>query len=216
MPKRKVYLDSNVYKFSATKVPGYRSREVTVNWGGHKQALTVHDAVTENPNDQINNPQLKAEADLLPEVAALGKSGLVTFQISVETNVEIGGLPKMFSLTGNFYGAPREMVQPPVKYGRVLYGGSEGWEEGQYRFLCTLDHPRFRQLQRITGAYQGAKPANRNQLLDAFHLWCAEHNGSDYFLTLDFKLASVIERSKKKPSVPVVRPSELLNAIRHQ
>jgi hypothetical protein len=101
-----------------------------------------------------------------------------------------------------------------VQYSRILYGGSEGWEEGQYRFLCSLDHPRFRQLQRITGAYQGAQSANRNQLLDAFHLWCAEHNGSDYFLTLDFKLARVIEKAKNKPSVPAVRPSELLNAIR--
>jgi hypothetical protein len=214
MPNLKVYLDSNVYKFSAAQMPGYRPREVTVNWGGHKQTLTVHDEVTENANDQISNPQLKAEADLLPEVAALGTSGLLTFQISVETNVEIGGLPKMFSLTGNFYGAPREMVDPPVKYGRILYGSLEGWEEEQYRFLCSLNHPRFHQLQRITGAYQGTQPANRNQLLDAFHLWCAEHNGSDYFLTLDFKPARVVEKARNKPSVPVVRPSELLNAIR--
>src|SRR5580658_3759123 len=98
MPKPKVYLDSNIYKFSATQVPGYRPREITANWGGRKETLTVYDAVTENPNDQINNPQLKEEADLLPEVAALGISGVLIFQISVETNVEIGGLPKMFSV----------------------------------------------------------------------------------------------------------------------
>jgi hypothetical protein len=79
--------------------------------------------------------------------------------------------------------------------------------------LRKLEHKRFRDLQRITGAYQGEGKPNRNQLLDAFHLWCAEHNGSDFFLSLDFKLAKIIERSISKPMVAVVRPSQLLTAV---
>jgi hypothetical protein len=136
------------------------------------------------------------------------------FQISNETLVEVGGIPDLDSETGHFYRADREIVQAPINYSRVLYGGIEDWWEGQYRFLCSLNDDRFLQLQRITGAYQGeGKTVNRNQMLDAFHLWCAEYNGSDFFLSLDFKLARVIENAKSKPRVPVVRPSELLAAI---
>lgn len=95
----------------------------------------------------------------------------------------------------------------------MLYGGAGNWEDDQYDFLRSLDHERFVKLQKIAGAYQGRRPVNRNRLLDAFHLWCAEHNGADYFLSLDLKLARLIERSKSKPTVPVVRPSQLLAAV---
>ncbi len=53
----------------------------------------------------------------------------------------------------------------------------------QYNFLRSLDHGRFLELRRICGAEQGQK-VNRNQLLDAFHLWCAEFNRCEYFLSL--------------------------------
>jgi hypothetical protein len=212
--KAKVYLDSNIYKFSATQLPRAVPREVKINWPGQDKPVTVYDPVTVNPNEQIkNNRELKAEAKLLPQVAALAGAGLVIFQISVETQVEISGLPNLDSKTGYFYGADREIVAPPAKYSRILYGGLENWEEGQYNFLKSLQHERFLQLQRITGAYQGKRKVNRNQLLDAFHLWCAEHNGSDFFLSLDFKLARIIEKAKSKPTVAVAKPSQLLAAV---
>lgn len=217
MPKAKVYLDSNIYKCSATQLPRFVSRERRVNWGGHSKSVTVHTPTTVNPNEGIKNgPELKAEAELLPQVAALAAAGLVIFQISIETQVELSGLPDMDSETGYFYGAAREIVKPPVRYSRTLYGGPEHWKEAQYNFLRSLEHERFLELQKITGAYQGKRKVNRNQLLDAFHLWCAEYNGSDFFLSLDFKLARVIERSKSKPTVAVVRPSQLLAAVSRQ
>ena len=215
MQRAKVYLDSNIYKFSATRLPRLIARQVTVNWGGKKRVVTVRDPGTVNRNERIQNPELKAEAELLPEVAALAHAGLAIFQISIETQVEIGGIPDLDSETGYFYGADRQIVEAPVQYSRVLFGGIQDWWEGQYTFLSSLKYERFLQLQRITGAYQGrSKNFNRNQLLDAFHLWCAEHNGSDFFLSLDFKLAKVIEKAKSKPLVPVVRPSQLLTTIR--
>jgi hypothetical protein len=66
----------------------------------------------------------------------------------------------------------------------------------------------------MTGAYQGGGKWNRNQLLDAFHLWCAEYNKSDYFLTLDFKLIRILGQNRKtRLPVRAVRPSELLAAL---
>jgi hypothetical protein len=74
---------------------------------------------------------------------------------------------------------------------------------GQYEFLRELHHPRFLELRKMCGAEQGAN-VNRNQLLDAFHLWSAEHHDCEYLLSLDFKLARVISNSKKKPLCRVV------------
>jgi hypothetical protein len=171
-------------------------------WGGREQIVTVHDSVVLNPNDKIENASLKAEAALLEQVATLGKKGLVSFLINIETQMEVWGLPNLDSESGQFYGVPLERVEAPVRYGRIMFD-----------FLRLLRDDRFDNLQRITGAYQGSARVNRNQLLDAFNLWCAEHHRCQYFLSLDFKLARVIGRSKSKPVVPVVRPSELLSAL---
>ncbi|MHB1796225.1 MAG: hypothetical protein ACYCPO_14780 [Acidobacteriaceae bacterium] len=213
MPKAKVYLDTNIFKFSATHLPRLRPREMIVDWGGTMQSVTVCDSVTVNPNDRINNSELRREAELLPQVAALATSGLADFLINTETRMEVWGLPDLDSSTGSFYGAHFTVVDAPVQYSRIMFGGNADYKEEQFDFLRSLRHERFGELQRITGAYQGETRINRNQLLDAFHLWCAEHNSCDFFLSLDFKLARVIEKSKGKPKVPVVRPSELLAAI---
>jgi len=101
-----------------------------------------------------------------------------------------------------------------VKYCRILYGGPDDFRQAQLDFLSSLKDKRFLELQRITGAYQGIGKVNRNQLLDAFHLSCAEHNGCDFFLSLDFKLAKIIEKANDKRVVPVVRPSQLVMAVR--
>jgi hypothetical protein len=215
MPRAKVYLDANVFKFSATRLLRVISRETLVDWGETKQAVTqAYDLVTVNPNEGItNNPELKREAELLPHVAALVGSGRVDFLINIETQMEIWGLPNLDSETGRLYGAARRVVEAPVAYNRIMFGGNAGYKEEQFNFLRSLQHDRFLELQRVTGAYQGEAEINRNQLVDAFHLWCAEHNACDFFLSLDFKLARVIETSKNKPKVPIVRPSQLLAAL---
>ncbi len=217
MSKAKVFLDANVYKFSAVELPRLRPREVTINWGGQKRPYIVHDFVTVNPNESLgeDSAELKAEAELLPEVAGLAASGLVVFQITTELQVELANLPNLDSTTGHFFGADRDIVCPPVPYSRVLFGGFNGGvKRAQYELLCSLHHKRFLQLQRATGAYQGKNEINENQLLDAFHLWCAEHAGSDFFLSLDFNLAKATRNAKRAHTVPVVRPSELLMAVR--
>jgi hypothetical protein len=123
------------------------------------------------------------------------------------------GLPNLDSETGEFYGAPRKIVEAPIKYGRVLFRAHGDYKAEQFYFLRSVKHERFLELQRITGAYQGEDKVNRNQLLDAFHLWCAEHSGCIFFLSLDFKLAQVVRKSKSKFGIPIVRPSELLAAV---
>ena len=62
-----------------------------------------------------------------------------------------------------------------------MFGGNASYKEEQFNFLRSLQHDRFPELQRNTGAYQGEAEINRNQLLDAFHLWCSEHNACGFF-----------------------------------
>lgn len=150
---------------------------------------------------------------MLPRLAELGKLGVVDYVISNETLWESWGLPNMDSKSGQFYGSPIKKVQAPLEYGRTLFGGAVTARERQYAFLCSVKHKRFLEIQKMTGAYQGRQPLNHNQLLDAFHLWCAEHNDCEFFLTLDFKAIKVLKLSPRKSSVQAVRPTELLSLL---
>lgn len=200
-------------KFSATSLTRFQPRPQTVKWGGREHEVTVHDIVHVNPNETIDNPELLSEASLLPQIADLASAGTLEFAIQMETELESMGLPNMDSETGQFYGAPVKRVASPIEYGRVVVDAFEDTMEMQYRFLTSISNPRFLELQRMTGAYQGENPVHRNQLLDAWHLWCAEYNNCDYFLCLDFGLARIVGQSKKPATVHIVRPSELLDAL---
>jgi hypothetical protein len=168
MKPAKVYLDTNIYKFSATQLPRLRPRQQTITWGDIIQEATVHDFIEVDPNEKIQNQELKNEAELLPKLAELGKKGAVRYCIQVEALLESWGIPNMDSRTGKFYGAPVEQVEAPVKYGRVIIGGNRDAKEMQFNFLSGLNHKRFTELQELTGAYQGPGKLNRNQLLECF------------------------------------------------
>lgn len=210
---RRVFVDTNVLKFSATELPRFRPRPTTINWGGKTQRTTVHDSVIVNPNESITDPALKFEAGLLAQVADLGKRGLIEFLINIETLFESWWLPNMDSLSGKFYGAPLRMVEAPIRYGRLTMAGFRDPRKEQFQFLVSLNHKRFHQWQRATGAYQGKPDQRRRQLLDAFHLWCAEHNECEFFLTLDFKLIRILQTAGHESCVQAVKPSELLERL---
>lgn len=206
-----VYVDTNVRKFSAARLPRLRPRTETINWGDTSQEVDVYDLVDVNPNDAISNPELRREVELLPQVAALGTNSLINFVSQVETEIETWGLPNLDSRDGAFYGATITSIDAPVTYGRVVIGAGIGAKEEQFRFLASISAERFLELQRITGAYQGPGKLQRNQLLDAWHIWCAEHYGCDYFLTLDFKLQRVVARSRRAVNIRLTKPSELIS-----
>jgi hypothetical protein len=209
----KVYIDTSVLKFSATQLPRLRPKKQKINWGGQDYQLTIHDYVRVNPNDSINNLELKAEVELLLPLAKAGKAGLVDYVIQIETLFESLGLPKMDSETGKFYDAPCKDVEAPIKYSRIIVGYGFNAKETQFKFLSSIKNKRFLELQKMTGAYQGPSTLNQNQLLDAFYLWCAEHNKCDYFLTLDFKLIKVLRKQKGNLLSEIVKPSELMKRI---
>lgn len=207
-----IYLDTNIFKFSANSQLRMVPRKQILDWGHITQEVVVHDLMHLNPNGRIkNNDLLKSEAGLLKDVAELAKKGRVKFVINTETLIESWGIPNMDSTTGKFYGAPYEQVKAPIEYSRTIMGfGVDSAKDAQFNFLSKIDHPRFYELMRMTGAYQGKRQLNRNQLLDAFHIWCAEHNNCTHFLTLDLKLIKMMRRHKDKVSLSFITPSEIL------
>ena len=69
-----IYIDTNVLKFSATRLFRLRPRQKVIKWGDITEEVTVHDPVHINPNDKISDPILKRETDLLERVAESAKN----------------------------------------------------------------------------------------------------------------------------------------------
>jgi len=208
-----VFLDTNVLKFAATALPRLRPRKRVIDWGHTKSEMIIHDFIYSNPNHRIKDSRHRREADLLEDVAECVKHGAIKAVMQVEAEFESWGLPNMLG-GGRFYGAEIDFVEAPIKYERILLGAGLDPDRLRMSFLTGIDHPRFLQLQKITGAFQGDGRYCQNQLLDAFHVWCAEHNKCDYFLTLDYCLIRVVTAHKHHPpSTKLVCPSELLKAL---
>ena len=214
---RSVYIDTNVFKFSATELQRYVSRPVSLKWGELDIETEVHDVVTMNPNEGIiNNERLKKEAGLLKIVAEMAKNGDISIVLHHETLLESWGIPNLDSQSGKFYNAPYELIEGPIRYSRTIIHWNSDAKDDQLNFLSSIPDKRFKELQKMTGAFQGEKPICRNQLLDAWYLWCAEHNKCDYFLTLDFKLKRMLEKNSKWSNVvKIVCPSELIEKEKH-
>ncbi len=50
--------------------------------------------------------------------------------------------------------------------------------------------------------------------MDAYHLWCAECAGMNYFLTMDYRLQKVVSQSKKVETPVVIKtPNQLLREV---
>ena len=216
--RARVFLDTSVVKHSFRARRALRPRSASIEWNGKTHNLTLHDFVLIDPAARVTNKELMNEIDDLTKITALAVAGEIELQWHHEAREEFdrvwlvpsGGSPSLLT-------APITWVDGPIWYRRMTTSllPGDGWPrvDEQFEFLAGLDMPRFLQLQKLTGAYQG-KIKNRNQLLDAFHIWCAEVANSTHFLTTDLKLIKHIRRqTTNQPLINVVSPSELLAEI---
>ena len=211
-----VFLDTSTIKHAATT---FRSVEIifgqTRPWHLHSGSfrftpITHHKA-------PAKGERLKRDIELLPELANAITTKGVDLITDDEVFYELFSQKRIGFRRDFFYGMPIKMGRPPIEYSRPLVHsrtlGNRQTNNSQINFLLSIDHPRFLAIQKATGAYQGNSIA-QNELKDAFFLWCAEHNGADYFLTLDYDLARCVERCKTVKIRPkVVSPSELLGIL---
>jgi hypothetical protein len=199
-----VYLDANIYKFSATQLLRLIPRLQRFTWpNGVASEITIHDLRLVNRNFKLT-PESKAETEVLPLLAELAKKGEYRAGTGIEMLFEVWGMPHLDSQSGKFYGAPVETIQHPRRFTRVI--GKE-LRNDQIESFRRIRDPRFLTPQKWTGALDPKSKKAGNQLLDAYFLWTAEQARCDYFLTMDFKLVDMART--KELRVQVVKPSEL-------
>jgi hypothetical protein len=193
-----------------------RPRPHQLNVGGRLHELVVHEIVDIDPTASVE-PKLRAEIDLLSEVARRARVGDIELVWHIETELEFFGIYQLDGGRSELLDAGVTMVDGPLKYRRLLSPMSplsrDTWRSPRTDFLKSVNHPRFLELQRACGAFQGDH-INEQQLADAFHVWCAEATDASHFLTTDFKLARSVRGHKTAPPrVRVVAPSELLDEL---
>lgn len=210
---KKVFVDANLFKLSVIARKVRKPYLDKIKWGDREEEVTVYSEGYNYPLEKIDNPKMTDDAMALYFLAEAAKRKHLQFVASSELNLEVMGLPKLDSVTGTLFGAKFDWVGAPIKYGRVVSSGRKGAKELQYEFLSRIENERFRALQKASGAFQGKdKPLNHNQLLDAFHLWCAEHNECEALLTVDYKFAKVIKNSKIE-TLPIQTPREFVGDL---
>jgi hypothetical protein len=208
------YIDANIFKFAATALVRLFPRKQVIHYDGQTTEHRYFESRFVNPNDRISNPKLMAEVRLIETVANQVKAGRLKAVADLETHFETWGFPNMDSVHRRFYGAPVGPAPPPIHVDRFLFCAGEDPLILQRNFLRDIRYPRFLELQKVTGGYQGKGRHNWNQVIDAYALWCAEHNQCDYFLTLDFRLIRIWENAHIGAStIKLMIPSQLLAVI---
>ena len=217
MSQAKVFLDTAAVKHSIRSRTVLRPKRQTMTWGNQVHEVVVHDIVEIDPTADVTVEPLRTEIDLLSEIAKRATADDIELLWNIESEIEFFGIYPLGGGASELIDAGVTMVEGPVKYDRLLTPMSpflgETWRSIRTDFLRGLDHPRYHQLQRACGAHQGDR-INENQLVDAFHVWCAEVAGASHFLTTDLKLVRLRRDHKSAPpKVRGVTPSQLLSEL---
>ena len=146
----------------------------------------------------------------LKKIAKMAQEGLVTLYESDETLAELINFhPPGFGL-GEF-DVFREVeikhARAPLARGFKIDANytPNGARDEWHAFLATIDHPRFLKLLEHTGGHHAA---------DLYHVWEAEHNGIDAFVTLDVKFVNAVTKPKPLETlVKVCTPAEFVSWI---
>jgi hypothetical protein len=150
--------------------------------------------------------QTARKLDCLNCVADLAKTNRITCYSSQEIKFETWGLPRKYSFDPEAnpfrdvrFTPCRLPYQRSVMFGG---GGEDRFREEKEQFLAAIPDARFQSLNKSTGGYHAA---------DCYHLWTAELNELDVFLTADEKFRNALRGQKKVSSaVEIMLPDELL------
>ena len=146
----RVMLETNTIKFAATKlrmlIPVNRP---TYNSKGEMTRVLLYDNGYINPNDKITDPDLRKEADLLPQIAELAKNGKYELLLDREATWEMWGVPKLNSPDGLFFGAPISKAKSPAEHTTPLFFPGFSPEELATMFFTSISDERFKKLAKI-------------------------------------------------------------------
>jgi len=202
-----VLADTNIWLSTVTHECVYSPQ--TLHWGN--SIITV-DVATHRPRRLRNKTQEesnKVYADL-KQVADLVKSRNVTLYESDEVLLEGLNL-RHPTLRGTefdvFRGITHERARAPMPRTFIIdstYSPKEA-RDNWHKILSKIDHPRFLELK---------KKMSVKHLADLYHVWEAEHNKLQFFMTLDVKFVHAVSYPHPlKSSVKVCTPSELVRLL---
>lgn len=233
-----IFLDANVLKFAATRQLGSYRYKSSVRWGSQIVTSEATRYVEHNPQATLNDRQWN-ETIQLPVLAHLAERKRIRLLVHHEVWMEFLSLPKSRDIRGPFFGAPLEWIQGPARLPeiaaascaaagvRIILGEDPEAtknraaalrrrvsRETAITFFQAISHPRYRELKRAVGATTPTAGNYLNQLRDAFHIWCAETAGAEYFCTQDIQLIKHLKNHKATaPLCVVTTPSALVKQL---
>jgi len=178
-------------------------------WANRVVTLNVATPVPRNLRNQTKE-QSEATYEALKLIGGMAKKGRVLLYESDEVLLErLNFRPATLSGTefDTFQGVPHQRARAPLTRTFVIdwrytpEAARASWHE----FLSRIKHPRFLKLLKATGGSHAA---------DLYHLWEAEHNGLEYFITLDRKFVNAVTRPKPLDTpVKICTPEQFVQAL---
>lgn len=212
----KAFLDTTVLRLGINDERIWVPVGKEIELKGQKIVIDSSLLASKNPNLRFlsqGNYEAFHDSLLLGMMARLAKKKQMEFYTHHEARWELFSLPIKIGRSVFDDVEIKSVADPfPYSYSKGLSDGSER----QYKFLSEIKDQRFLEIQRAVGAYQGPRnPRQRNQLLDAFHILCAERSGLEFFVTMDCKLIKLwSHRNQSKSTIRVVSPSGFLGVWR--
>ena len=211
-----VYVDANIVQHSDVDRIHWLPEEQSLNWAGKTIESTSYPRFEVSDKRTIfKNRELLKESLGLQLLARFDSLPAIHFLQQFETQLEVSYKPRV---SAPLFGAQVLSAGNPIPYARTVFGHGA---LSQLEFLEGIEHPRFRYFQKLVGVQDGMKEDRRRaQILDAWHVWCAEYNQCAFFLTMDFKLVRMLSqavnaKASSQPPTPVraVKPSQLLKEL---
>jgi hypothetical protein len=208
--------------------------EKTLRWAGRDLVTRIAGWM---PKPHAEGAWLQRQIRYLPTISRLSAQGMILLYTYSELEFEEwSGRPEMMGTFGDIF--PRKTIRTcQAAVNRPRFRQSVDFQKylnrdqmiDFCRFLLKLEPPA---LQRATIFWNKLPASEQENLLklgqfktlcrslaekhypDAFHLWTAETNHLDYFLTMDRKFPRALSSNRKLDCrCKAVSPEDLLNAL---
>ncbi len=230
----KILFDTNIFLHGVIGIPALEKQ--TIKWGDIEQEIEVLRTIRQ-PKKTGNQSWLESQIECLPTLGRLIKEKTIIACDSSEIEMELDRRSKVGNATVYAF-RDCEFLNLPSPIERSKFSGSpiQIYSTGQAledycMFLLALSPDKIESLkespfiQRFTDFERKnldniklfesiCGSIDKSHYLDAFHLWTAEVNNCDYFLTNEKKFKNEFkQKSSVQLNCKIVSPKELLGIL---
>lgn len=229
----KVFLDNCILSLSDTVEPAIMKKKVS--WGGNNEIVDIHGYV-KKPLPPENEKWKREQVICIPTIGKLGVLGEIELFKNIEIDFEGIKRPCSQRIGNAFENVTINDLDVAIErsYFFQTLAISDHLSNDQVTkfcdFLLKIKPKKIEELIKVVDKLSASMKENflridrfkviceglsKKQYPDAFHLWSAEVNGMDIFLTTDKKFINAVTKSKKidLPCYPM-SPTELLNKLK--